>query len=1054
MRRPLLTYALLLAVMACPVWAQQAPMKLWYTQPAAHFEESLPLGNGRLGASVYGNPDDDALALNDLTLWSGTPVDPDEDKGASRWIPEIRKALFAENYALADSLQLHVQGHNSAYYMPLVTLHIKDADACAFTNYRRELSLDSALAHVYYRKGGVNYRREYLASAPDQLVAVRLSASKRKSINVQLTLSSLLDHQVTTADGQLTLTGHAMGKAEESTRFCSIVRVSHRDGTLTATDTSLVLTGVSEATVYFVNETSFNGFDRHPVRNGAPYMERAANRAEQTSRLRYSDLLARHLADYCPFFSRVSLTLQPGVSSCYDDLPTDSLLRSYGTRSECDRYLETLYFQYGRYLLIGCSRTPSVPANLQGLWNPYMQAPWRGNYTMNINLEENYWPVFVANLAEMAMPLDGFITALAKNGRHSAQNYWGVSRGWCASHNSDIWAMTNPVGEKREKPEWANWPLGGAWLVNALWERYLFTQDEAYLRQTAYPLMKGAAEFCLDWLVANPNNPQELITAPSTSPENEYVTDSGYHGMTCYGGTADLAIVRELLQNVIAAARVCGDSVAAYQAALEKLHPYTVGKNGDLNEWYHDWRDYDPQHRHQSHLIGLYPGNNLSEAFYPAAEQTLIQKGEKTTGWSTGWRINLWARLHKGDQAYHIYRKLLSYVKPGANHWGSGGTYPNLFDAHPPFQIDGNFSGTAGVCEMLLQSHNGVVELLPALPTAWSDGEVCGLRARGGFEVGIRWQAGKVVKATIRNCGSKTATVTVKYNGEQKTLTLRKGATQSLTAVLDSVKNPPSVPVILTAGQSNADGRVPLAELPEELKAYQYCQWSYGSGDFETATGTFSPFSPRVAKPGIERSWGFDAVVYKRLEQLWQQPFYVIKHTDGGTAIDPACKSSTHGLYWCADKAFLDSTASASHGGRSLLKAFERQIDDCLPSLPKNYNIKVLIWHQGESDQQAADRYYDNLKAVVQHVRQHLVEVTGKQRYAQLPVVCGTYAKGSRMHSQQVVDALYRLEREDSHFYVVDATDLPLLQDRLHFNAQGALELGQRVFFRLLHSIE
>ena len=254
------------------------------------------------------------------------------------------------------------------------------------------------------------------------------------------------------------------------------------------------------------------------------------------------------------------------------------------------------------------------------------------------------------------------------------------------------------------------------------------------------------------------------------------------------------------------------------------------------------------------------------------------------------------------------------------------------------------------------------------------------------------------------------------------------------------------VPVILTAGQSNADGRVPLAELPEELKTYKYCQWSYGSGDFETASGEFSPYSPRVAKPGIEQSWGFDAVVYKQLEQLWQRPFYVIKHTDGGTAIDPACKSSTHSLYWSADKAFLDSTTSASHGGKSLLKAFERQIDDCLPNLPKRYDIKCLIWHQGESDYQAADRYYDNLKAVIRHIRQHLYEVTGKKKYLKLPVICGTYAIGSRQRSQQVVDALMRMEREDKHFHVVDASDLPLLRDRLHFNAEGAQTLGQRIY--------
>ena len=762
--------------------AQQAPMKLWYQQPAVHFEESLPLGNGRLGALVYGQPADDAIVMNDITLWSGTPVDPNEDKGASQWIPEIRKALFAENYALADSLQLLVQGHNSSYYQPLITLHIKDAEGSSYSSYRRELSLDSALAHVYYKKGKVSYLREYFASAPDQLIAVRLSASKKKSINAQVLVSSLLDHQVKTENGRLIIIGHAMGKATESIQFCSVAGISHRDGRVMATDSSLVLNGVSEAVIYVINETSFNGFDHHPVREGAPYKEHAVKRADQFNSLAYNDVRRRHIADHQQFFSRVKLNLSPAIVPCGSPLgiPTDSLLRSYGTTPENDRFLETLYFQYGRYLLIGCSRTPAVPANLQGLWNPRRKAPWRGNYTMNINLEENYWPVFVANLAEMAMPLDQFVTALSKNGVHSARNYWGVEQGWCASHNSDIWAMTNPVGEKREKPEWANWPLGGAWLVNTLWERYQFTQDETYLRQTAYPLMKGAADFCLSWLIPNPHNPEELITAPSTSPENEYVTDDGYHGMTCYGGTADLAIIRELLQNVCAAGTMCGDSVAAYQAALEKLHPYTVGKNGDLNEWYHDWRDYDPKHRHQSHLIGLYPGNNLPQSLYPAAETTLIQKGEISTGWSTGWRINLWARLHNGEKAYNIYRKLLNYVKPGATHRQGGGTYPNLFDAHPPFQIDGNFGGTAGVCEMLLQSHNGVVELLPALPKEWANGEVGGLRARGGFEVSIRWQGGKVVESTIKNGGLKDSVVNVKYNGMQKTIPLKKGETKSI----------------------------------------------------------------------------------------------------------------------------------------------------------------------------------------------------------------------------------------------------------------------------------
>ena len=764
--------------------AASLPYKLWYNQPARAFEESLPIGNGKLGALIYGGADKDSLYLNDITLWTGTPVNPNEGGDAYKWIPKIREALFKEDYKTADSLQHYVQGHNSEYYQPLGLLQIKDANSGKASQYYRELSLDNSIAQVSYLRNGVKYTKEYFASHPDKLIAIKLGASQKNAINCEISLTSLIPHKVKASQQQLTMTGHVTGNEENSIHYCTILQVKHTDGKVWATDSTLHLQNVSEAIVYLVNETSYNGFDKHPVKEGAPYIEKVTDDAWHLANFTYEEFKQRHITDYKSLFGRVNFKLDK--AQCDTKRTTAEQLLAYTDQQERNPYLEMLYFHYGRYLLISSSRTPGIPANLQGLWAPALYSPWRGNYTTNINLEENYWPAEVANLSELVAPVDGLTKGLASTGKHNAQHFYGINKGWCAGHNTDAWAMSNPVGTGNESPQWSNWALGGAWLVQTLWDHYDYTRDTDYLRNTAYPLMKGAADFLLEWLIPDPHNPAQLITAPCTSPEADYINDKGYQGSTFYGGTADLAIIRELFKNTIKGAQALGidtEYQQQLQSALERLRPYHIGKRGNLMEWYYDWDDQDWHHRHQSHLLGLYPFHQISVDKTPelaaASTKTLEIKGDNSTGWSTGWRINLWARLHRADKAYQILRKLLTYVSPDSFNdktHRSGGTYPNLFDAHPPFQIDGNFGGTAGICEMLMQSDGETMYLLPALPEAWKNGEITGIKARGNYEVSLRWKNGKVNKATI-TC-QKAGNLTINYNGKQQKLSFGKGETK------------------------------------------------------------------------------------------------------------------------------------------------------------------------------------------------------------------------------------------------------------------------------------
>ena len=776
-------------------------LRLHYDKPAEFFEEALVIGNGQQGATVYGGVVRDVISLNDLTLWTGEPDKKVQTPEAYKAIPEIRAALDKEDYRTAERLQRKVQGHYCENYSPLGKLtitHVGEDAGRGVSAYQRWLDISDATAQVQYLKGGKLVTKDYFASAPDSVIVIRMKSGAEDGINARLKFDSQLPYSAVASGNEIAAEGYTAYHSypnyhwarhhydpERGTRFRTLVRVitPQSDEVKSYPAGELRICGAKEAIILIANATSFNGFDKDPVKEGADYKGIVARRMNLASAKTYEALRDAHVKNYKGYFDRVSLNLGK-TDEKIASLPTDVQLKLYTDEKQSNPELEALYFQYGRYLLISCSRTHAVPANLQGLWNEKILPPWSCNYTTNINMEENYWAAETANLSDLHYPLLDFVMNLSKTGAETAKAYYGVNRGWCLGHNSDIWAMTCPVGLNDGDPSWACWNMGGAWASTHIWEHYMFTGDKEYLKKY-YPALKGAAEFCIDWLIEKNG---KLMTSPGTSPENQYVTPDGFVGATLYGSMSDLAMIRECLIDAAEAAKVLGvDSDFRKEAnrTLKRLQPYKIGKKGNLQEWYHDWEDRDPHHRHQSHLFGLYPGHHISLSETPdlakACAKTLEIKGDRTTGWSSGWRVNLFARLQDSEGAYRIYRNLLRYVSPddyrGNDARRGGGTYPNLLDAHSPFQIDGNFGGCAGVVEMLMQSTKEKIVLLPALPELWKDGKVKGICARGGFVVDMEWKDGKVTSLSIT--ARYNSSTKVLCNGKVIKVNLKKGETKN-----------------------------------------------------------------------------------------------------------------------------------------------------------------------------------------------------------------------------------------------------------------------------------
>ncbi len=773
----------------------ESKMSIWFNNPAVHWEEALPIGNGTQGVMIYGGLHTEEFQLNDHTLWSGAPSDWN-NPNAKKMLPLIREAVFKEEYHKADTLWENAQGPYSARYSTAGSLLFNfDLDTVGVKNFRRELNLEDGLSTVSFQIGNNTYQRESFASFPDKVILVKLSADKKGTLNFSSFFKNDMPHKVGSYDESHLFVwskapkhvAHRIYEPEqvvydqdgEGTVYETHLKVLYADGESSVKNGQLSVKNANEIVLAIVTATSFNGFDKSPGFEGKEPNIEAKQILKNLEGMKYDDLKSRHLKDFNSLFGSASLDLG---NKDRRSLPTDERLIRFN-KGEIDNDLVTTFFQFGRYLLISSSRSGSEAANLQGLWNRQMQPPWGSNFTNNINTQMNYWPAEVTNLSECHAPLFDLIEKLSINGAKTAKTNYNAN-GWVAHSNSDIWGQTAPSGgfdwdKNTNKPFWSSWPMSGGWLCQHLWTHYEFSGDKAFLKDKAWPLMRGSALFYLDWLIEGPTG--ELVTCPSTSPENQFDTTTAAHGENkqkylikngnsgngkfsiSMASTMDMAIIRELFVNSIKALEILNtepDLKSNLQKALNRLYAPRIGKHGQLQEWYKDWDNVADDHRHVSHMYGLHPGRSIQLRETPllaeAAKKSLLYRGDGETGWSKAWKVNFWARLEDGEYAYKLLRELFKpvnlrkQVDKSTLLSNQAGLYINLLNG-APFQIDANFGGSSGIAEMLLQSHSNVIHLLPALPKIWDKGELKGFRTKGGFVIDMAWDKCVITSLKIKS---------------------------------------------------------------------------------------------------------------------------------------------------------------------------------------------------------------------------------------------------------------------------------------------------------------